>query len=135
MGSGDAGSVEVDPDALRNFSGTVDSEVEYNFRPAADRLFVTYGYGAMFGQDVQSVNVQAARRKHVAALQSTGTSMAQYINAAAILANAVRIAAERYAATDSGAAARLDLTAGFQQAMSEAQQAAQLPPPPPGRAI
>jgi hypothetical protein len=97
--------IKVNTDSLHAFAGSVDSEVEGNFKPYSQRLFTAYSYGAAFGAGNISANVQAARRKHYDALVATGESMTGYINASKILIDAIRMAAATYQTTDSVASA------------------------------
>lgn len=97
--------VKVNTGSLKDFAGSVDAEVEGNFKPYSQRLFTAYSHGATFGSGNISATVQAARRKHFDALKATGESMTGYINASKILIDAIRRAAETYKTTDSVASA------------------------------
>jgi hypothetical protein len=104
----DYGQINVDPAHLDKFAGSVDQEVEKNFKPHTDRLFTTYSYGATFGISNPSISVQAARRKHTDAMNAISQTMANYINASKILVAAMKTISERYSTSDAMSGLRSD---------------------------
>jgi hypothetical protein len=120
----DYGQIDVDPAHLDRFAGSVDREVEGNFKPHTERLFTTYSYGAVFGAANPSMSVHAARRKHTDAMNAISQTMANYINASKILVAAMKTIAERYTTSDAMAGLRSDeVNAVINQAVADANAA------------
>jgi hypothetical protein len=98
-------AINVDVSALDRFAGSVDSEVEANFRPEAAQLMTVYGQGAHFGHGHPSADVTAARVKYTECLQGAAEQLAGYVNAAKILVDAAHMVSSRYRDTDALAVA------------------------------
>jgi hypothetical protein len=97
--------IEVDVSGIDRFAGTVESEVEANFRPQASALMKVYEVGSHFGLGHESVDVLASRVRHTECLQAAGEQLAGFANATRILVDAARQVAARYRDTDALAAA------------------------------
>jgi hypothetical protein len=124
----DYGSINVDLAGLDRFAGSVEGEVEGNFRPYAERLFGVYSYGVRFGAGNNSADVTAAKVRHRECLVAAGEQLSGYVAAAQVLIQAARQVAERYRGADAMSAAQAaDVDAalsGAIQAASAARQAA-----------
>jgi hypothetical protein len=105
--------IKVDPTHLDKFAGSVDHEVESNFKPHTDQLFTAYSYGAVFGTGIPSTNVQMARRKHTDSLNAASEAMTNYIEASKILVAAMRTIAQRYSTADAMSGLRSDEVAAI----------------------
>jgi hypothetical protein len=97
--------IRVDTSGVERFAGTVETEVDANFRPQAGRLAAVYEPGAFFGINHASPDVQAARQRHAACLQGATEQLVGYVNASKILVDAARTVAARYRQVDALAAA------------------------------
>jgi hypothetical protein len=97
--------IDVDVSGLDAFAGTVEREVETNFRPQAAGLMKVYEVGSHFGLGHTSADVLASREKHTECLQAAADQLAGYTNAARILVDAAREVAGRYRGSDAFAAA------------------------------
>jgi hypothetical protein len=121
---GDYGMINVDLSGLDKFAGSVESEVEGNFRPHAERLFGVYLYGVRFGVGNASADVTAAKLKHRDCLSAAGEQLSGYAAAAQILIEAARQVAGRYRGVDALSAAKAaDVDAALSGAIQSAAAA------------
>jgi hypothetical protein len=97
--------IQVDVSGLDRFAGSVESEVEANYRPQAANLMRIYEVGSHFGLGHTSPDVLASRERHTECLQAAADQLAGYANAAKILVDAAREIAARYRDSDAFAAA------------------------------
>jgi hypothetical protein len=98
-------AVDVDVSGLDSFAGSVEGELQANFRPQAVGLMRVYEVGSHFGVGHSSSDVRAARVRHTECLQAAVNQLAGYANATQILVEAARTVAARYRDTDALAAA------------------------------
>lgn len=111
MAAGD--TIHVDARELDHFAQSVDSETTARFQPAVQELFGFFAVGTTFGGFTASEEVLAARLKHHDALVSITQSMAGFVNASRIMADAVADIRTRYASADALAAADVNVIDGL----------------------
>jgi hypothetical protein len=131
-------AIDVDVSGLERFAGSVESEVNANFRPQASNIMKVHAAGSHFGLGHSSVDVRAARDRHNECLQAAVDQLAGYANAAHILIEAARAVAARYREADALAAANAAeveqaLTAATVRAMQAQAAAAPVTPDEPPR--
>jgi hypothetical protein len=97
--------VEVDLRGLDDFRRLVAHELDGNLRPAVDGISAEHRQGVGFGTRIAGGEVQVARLRYHACLNSAVANMAAYIDASEVLISALRRIAREYADADLASAA------------------------------
>jgi hypothetical protein len=97
--------IEVDVDGLRDFRDFLVRELDTNLRPGVDAIRNDHAMGARFGIGHAGAQVQAARLHYADVLRAAAENLAQYVVAAEILIEAIRIVTINYTEADLIAAA------------------------------
>jgi hypothetical protein len=97
--------IEVDVDGLRDFRDFLVRELDTNLRPGVDAIRNDQAMGARFGIGHAGAQVQAARLHYADVLRAASGNLAQYVVAAEILIEAIRIVTINYTDADLAAAA------------------------------
>jgi hypothetical protein len=92
--------IEVDIDGLQDFRAFLGRELDANLRPGAQHVAFDHLMGPGFGRDVVGVPVADARQRYLQALEASTANLAQYVETAEILIEAIRQVTARYEAAD-----------------------------------
>jgi len=110
--------IHVDLHGLTDFANEVRGEVDRSVRPEAKNVFTVFEEGVVFGSGWwPSVDVRQAQERYHKCMTSTGSVLADYVNAAERMVVAAETVARRYGSADAFAAASADdIDKAFQQA-------------------
>ena len=92
--------IEVDIDGLQDFRSFLGRELDANLRPGAQDVAFDHLMGAGFGRDIVGVPMANARQRYRQALEASTANLAQYVETAEVLIEAIRQVTARYEAAD-----------------------------------
>jgi len=116
--------VEVDVDGLTDFRSLLGRELDTNLKPGVQGITHDHSMGVGFGLRNVGNQVQAARRTYHESLRTSTANLAEYVETAEILIDAIHRVATKYGETDlSSAANSARVTAELAAAFNDAQAA------------
>jgi hypothetical protein len=119
MGDG----IRVETDGLNKFSDQVHSDVARTIEPGYSDAKVYLSAGVRFGANNASGGVHAAKERYAESLRASTANIERYVDAARIMADAVRHIADYLDRTDGRSAERVEYVRGaLASAMDEARQ-------------
>lgn len=92
--------IEVDIDGLQDFRSFLGRELDANLRPGAQGVALDHLMGPGFGRDIVGVPVADARQRYLEALKASTANLAQYVETAEVLIEAIRQVTSQYQAAD-----------------------------------
>jgi hypothetical protein len=108
--------IRVDLRELSDFGTLVRGETEQNLRPYAREIIDTYLEGVQFGRRSASGEMFATRQTYAGCLDRSVANLHSYVEASAMLIDAVQTICEEYARADRSGAATMDRAAQVAQA-------------------
>ena len=108
--------IRVDLRELADFGTLLRGETEQNLRPYAHEIIDAYSEGVQFGQRSASGEMFATRQTYAGCLDRSAANLRSYVEASAILIDAVKTICEEYERSDRSGAATMDRQAQVAQA-------------------
>jgi hypothetical protein len=108
--------IRVDLRELADFGTLLRGETDQNLRPHAHEIIDTYLAGVQFGQRSASGEMFATRQTYAGCLDRSVANLRSYVQASAILIDAVKTICEEYERSDRGGAATMDIQTQVAQA-------------------